>query len=757
MDSPEITLSEYWRIFRKQKNTFILTFFMVLVSTVIFTKLQTPVYKTSLELKIEKKQPVAAFIRDEKEQKANPFGLPVKEVNLSTELRLIKSLPVLSKVAEKMEVLPADREERQKRVHEISLGYQNRVSVEQVGDTEIVSISVVSNDPQNASLMAEAISDVYIGENVESRKRQLKSVLKYVDDQATEAKKLLAEEEVRLQKFNQNEKVFEVTKNIKETLDRLTVEGSFEFEAEMIELDEELKNLSEILAQKNTNETYQLFEKKILQENYIFIGLRRRLLELEFERFLLLIDYTEKHPAIIQQDKTIASMKNKIVQILKNISGIEITPEVESYLAFIVKKVFAENRREVLVRIINGFYGDEGSLSVNQLEYVRLKRNVDRLLNSYDRLDEQRQSIRLKLANVIDDVITVVSPAFVPKKPIKPDAKVNYMVSSVVGLLLGIMFCFVRESLDGSVSTIRDVEHELNLSMLGIIPHMAKDEVLQGRPETAEGATKKTVLQRARLVTITAPKSWASESLKMLRTNLIQLFKSNNFQSVLFTSSDKQEGKSTVVTNLAISMAQLGKKTILVGSNLRRPTVHKIFGLSRNPGLSDVLMQNISWREALNKPTDILTGGINVDDLLKMPGIDNLNILTCGHPVDNVSELLASKAFDQLLAELKANYDVVIIDCSPVMAVPDAITLCSRVDGVVLVYKVGHTSKDILERAKANLIKAGTNLFGIVLNDIRTEAQIGYSAYYYRYYAETDDPSKKSLFDRWKNKEKNTA
>jgi len=240
----------------------------------------------------------------------------------------------------------------------------------------------------------------------------------------------------------------------------------------------------------------------------------------------------------------------------------------------------------------------------------------------------------------------------------------------------------------------------------------------------------------------------------MLRTNLVQTMKNNNLKSVLFTSSDKQEGKSTLVTNVALSMAQLGKKTILVGSNLRRPTAYKIFGLSREPGLTDVLMGNMSWRDALNKPTDILTGGIDVDDLLQMPGIDNLNILTSGHPVDNVSELLASKAFDQLLSELKQEYDIVIVDCSPVMAVPDAITLCSRVDGVVLVYKVGHTPKDILARAKMNLVKAKANLLGIVLNDIRTESQVGYSAYYYRYYAETEDPKKQSMLTKWKNKNK---
>ena len=660
--------------------------------------------------------------------------------DLTTDIQLITSLPVLKKVAEKLEVLPSDPEEREKALHVFALKYRDYVTVEQIHGTDILNIITRSSDPQKAALMATAIADVYGVENVNGRKKQNQALINYINQQLEEYRKQLAQQESQLQKFNQNEKVFEVTPKVKETLDRMTIQGTFDFESEMIQIDNELKAFEDAAS---TGETKNIFDKMTGDDsaNYVFVGLKRRLLELEFERFLLLIDYTEKHPAVIAQDKIIAEVKSKIVKQLKASLNQQITPKLESDLAMAVKKLFLETRKEVLYRIVNKFYGASGSLSSNQVEYLGLKRNVDRLLNSYDGLIQQRDEAKLNLAKVIDDVVMVVSPAEVPQKPIKPNALINYLVSCAVGLLLGMIIAFIKESVDSSISTIQDVEQELNLTILGIIPHIGTEYILSSSEDAIDEPDKKLRQHKARLITISNPKSWPAESYKMLRSNLLQQMKTKNIKAILFTSSDMQEGKSLTVCNIAISMAQLGKKTVLLGANMRRPTDYKTFGLNREPGLSDILMGNVTWARAINSSVDILVGGLGIDDLLQIPGIDNLSIITSGRAVDNVSELLNSKAFDQLIRELKANFDVVIIDCSPVMAVPDAITICDRVDGVALIYKVGQTPKEVLKMAKSNLLKARANLMGIILNNIKTEAQVGYSAFSYRYYGEKPEKS----------------
>jgi len=743
---------------RKRKGTILTIFALVMISTVIFTKLQTPIYQAELELKIERHQPMLTLSSPEQGASA-PVDVGAETDNLTTDIQLITSLPVLKKVAEKLEVLPSDPDEREKALHVLALKYREYVTVEQIHGTDILNIITSSSDPKKAALMATAIADVYGMENINGRKRQNQALINYIDQQLKEYRKQLAEQENELQKFNENEKVFEVTPKIKETLDRMTIQGTFDFESQMLQIDNELKAFEDMSSQE---ETRNIFDKMTADDsgNYIFVGLKRRLLELEFDRFLLLIDYTEKHPMVIAQDKTINEVKGKIVNELKANLQEPVTPELERDLALAVKKLFLETRKEVLYRIVNKFYGDSGSLSSNQVEYLGLKRNVDRLLNSYDGLIQQRDEARLNLAKVIDDVVMVVSPAEVPQRPVKPNELINYLVGCAVGLLLGMVFAFIKESVDSSISTIHDVEQELNLTILGIIPHIGGEYVLSTSEEAIDEPDKKLRQHRARLITISNPKSWPAESYKMLRSNLLQQMKTKNVKSILFTSSDMQEGKSLTVCNTAISMAQLGKKTLLLGANMRRPTDYKAFGLSREPGLSDILMGNVTWTKALNTSVDILIGGLGIDDLLQIPGIDNLSIITSGRAVDNVSELLNSKAFDQLLRDLKANFDVVIIDCSPVMAVPDAVTICDRVDGVALIYKVGQTPKEVLKMAKSNLLKARANLMGIILNNIKTEAQVGYSAFSYRYYGEKPEKNEnfiQKLTKQFQNKKDNQS
>ena len=256
--------------------------------------------------------------------------------------------------------------------------------------------------------MATAIADVYGVENINGRKKQNQALIDYIDQQLEEYRKQLAQQESQLQKFNQNEKVFEVTPKVKATLDRMTIQGTFDFESQMIQIDSELKAFEDAAS---SAETKNIFDKMTADDtdNYIFIGLKRRLLELEFQRFLLLIDYTEKHPAVIAQDKIITEVKTKIVNELKSSLHRQETPELDNDLALAVKKLFLQTRKEVLYRIVNKFYGDSGSLSSNQVEYLGLKRNVDRLLTSYDGLVQQRDEARLNLAKVIDDVVMVVS------------------------------------------------------------------------------------------------------------------------------------------------------------------------------------------------------------------------------------------------------------------------------------------------------------------------------------------------------------
>ncbi len=732
----EIPLSEYWRIIRKRRITVFLVFLAVVFSTMMFTRFQTPVYEASIELKVENLMPLGADF------KAGAVDAGGKSPDMGTELRLFKSLNVLSKVAEKVEVLPVDPDERQQALHARALEYQGRIRVEQIPDTSIIVIYTTANTPQQAQLLASAVADVYMMENTHGKKKQLEAVLAYVDGQLTDYKKQIEDVESVLLKFKQDEKVFQVTPDVKASLDRLTVERTFDFEGRMLAIDGDLKSLTQMIDEKKADGTLKFVTPERLADDFIFTGLKRRLQQLEFERFLLLIDYTERHPVVVEKDRVIADTKIRIVDMIKSHAPQAFDAQAEADVALVLKKLFMESQREVLFRIINKYYSDGESLSSNQREYVKATREQERLMGAYNTLLNNRQEAKLSLASTDSQSVTVVSAANANREPISPKVKINFLVSLVVGLILGMTACFLQESMDATVSTIADVEHKLGLSVLGIIPIMKADDVVL----VNEGGVEREVPKIDNLVTFYDPRSSTAQSFKILRANLLQVLKNAGYKVVLFTSSEQQEGKSTVIANVAISMAQLGKKTVLVECNLRRPTLFKRLGLKREPGVTDILLGKMAWKDAANGATDIIAGGLDVDKILKMPGLDNLRVITAGHAIDNISEVLNSRFFDAFINELRAEFDIVLIDCPPVLPVPDAATLTSRVDGIVMVYKVGKTSKDVLRMAKSRLEHAHARIFGVVLNQIKTEEQVGASAYHFKEYVEAKP---KSVFSLW--------
>jgi capsular exopolysaccharide synthesis family protein len=207
---------------------------------------------------------------------------------------------------------------------------------------------------------------------------------------------------------------------------------------------------------------------------------------------------------------------------------------------------------------------------------------------------------------------------------------------------------------------------------------------------------------------------------------------------VLFTSSSLKEGKSTTAGNLAITKAQEGSKVLLVNCDLRKPSVYKIMGLDKETGLTDIILGKIHWKEAVKDITDLMMGKMRMDDIMRTPGLENLHIITCGGIPPNPSELLSSKGMGDFLEAVKQEYDMVIMDCPPILPVTDAAILAPKVDGVVLVYQAGRIPRNALKRAKTHLENVRANILGIVLNDITAEISGYYplSQYQSKYYGE---------------------
>ena len=372
-------------------------------------------------------------------------------------------------------------------------------------------------------------------------------------------------------------------------------------------------------------------------------------------------------------------------------------------------------------------------LAEKELLFTQLTRELKTNEELYSMLKDQYAKAQISEASKTKDV-EIVNPAVEPRFPISPNRTNNLFLGSIIGIILGLVAAVITESLDTSIGTIEDVEEYLKLSVLGVIPYIKIKQENGDIWKKAKPEDKETHELISRLIVQYQPKSSIAEAYRSLQTNLefTGLQKAGN--SFIFTSVGAGEGKTITTTNCAISFAQMGKKVLLVDGDLRRPSIHKIFGIGRESGLNEVLVGSLKLDEAFKTINDILLGEIKASEILKTHGIENLTILTCGHLPTNPSELLSSRKMAEIIKEVKGRFDIVLFDCAPVLPVTDAVILGAQVDAAVLVYQAGRVARGALKRAKIQLETAKVNPIGVVLNNIRaSEMETGYPYYYYHY------------------------
>jgi succinoglycan biosynthesis transport protein ExoP len=215
-----------------------------------------------------------------------------------------------------------------------------------------------------------------------------------------------------------------------------------------------------------------------------------------------------------------------------------------------------------------------------------------------------------------------------------------------------------------------------------------------------------------------------------------------------------QEGKTLNTVNLALSVAQAGNKVLLVDADLRKPLIHKVFGLSREPGITDYVLGNYQWQEVTNTISDIMLGDFGIDDILKTPGMDNINLVTAGTKPPNPSEILSSSRFKEFLAEANKVYDFVFVDSPPLLPVADAAEIAPLMDGVFMVYTVGKIGRGVLKRAKSNLDNVDARVLGVILNNVKPEAGPEYFKYHSQHYygPEGEMGQQNRKFSKWLQK-----
>lgn len=321
--------------------------------------------------------------------------------------------------------------------------------------------------------------------------------------------------------------------------------------------------------------------------------------------------------------------------------------------------------------------------------------NVSSKYGSIGRLEGILNEVRFSIGLTDASGATVLSTAHSTESPVSPDIPLNLAIGLVFGLFLGVAVAFMREYFDDSVTSKDVLERATGVPALGLIP----------RFDTSE----------SELVTAAFPTANAAEAFRSLRTSVKFLSVDREVRVVQVTSPSPGEGKTVVAANLATAFAQAGDRVVLVGGDLRRPRAEELLGVPLTPGLTGVLIGEVSLPQAI-RPVD---------------GLPNLSVLPAGYPPPNPSELLSGERARRLIDVLAQTYDLVIIDCPPVLPVTDALVLARMADTTLLVTSANKTSRRGLDRAVELLKQVGAPLVGTVLTSLAKDATYGHEPYGY--------------------------
>lgn len=356
------------------------------------------------------------------------------------------------------------------------------------------------------------------------------------------------------------------------------------------------------------------------------------------------------------------------------------------------------------------------ALGPKVVEYNELLRRKKSMEDRYNILRQRLSTTDLtdRMARNIESTnVRPLDAARVPGTPVSPNLKKNLVLATVFGLLLGFGLVLLIVFLDRSIKTTSDAQQAVAAPVLGIIPMLEESEL-----DKSDIAARDLYVHKN-------PTSLVAECCRSLRTNIMFSAADRPIKTIVVSSANQGEGKTTSVIYLGITMAQSGQRVLLVDTDMRRPRLHVSTGVSRQVGLSNLLV-----------------GSDDYDGVIKTTEIPNLFVLPCGPTPPNPAELLMSHRFDTVLGELLKRFDRVIFDSPPIQVVTDGVVLAKHADGVILIVKAAQTLREEIKRSARNIRNVGGTIFGVIVNGVEPDSRSGYSYYsYYGYNEKTPEPT----------------
>lgn len=710
-EDEEIHLLDYLKIVRKRMWMVIVLFVVVVAVVTIKTFKTIPTYQATARVVLEQNKINVGFQQVVSDTQFTSIDF------YANQCETIKSRSLAKKVIDSLDLKnnpefnpPPEGKDHtlvQEKVHDpfTETRFINKflgpLKVTLMRNSGVVSISYEGPNPQLITGITNTLVKSYIEQDWEKRYNMAKDALDWLNKQLKDVKIVLEESEAALQRYKKENDLIAIESvrsndNIASERQNVVLQKLMELNAavtnaktERVRLEVLYNKLKEFKNARDKDETIQSIPGVV--QNGLIQTLKANYARAENEFSTLSQRYGVRHPKMIQLTVELNTMRDTILKEVDRICE-SIATEYE----------IAKNRETTLLEILEQQKNEVFALGDKAIQYGVLKREVDTNKQMYETL-----LTRMKETNLTEDLktsnIKVLDYAEVPIKPIKPKKSLNILLGIIVGLTCGVGIAFFMEYLDNKLRTQEDVEKYLKTSLLGIVGHIP----LENRED----------IKITELIAHDMPKHTITEALRYIRTSIMFSHPDNPKKIILVTSATPSEGKSLISSNLAIVMAQTGKKVLLIDADLRKPTVHKLFQVDKSLGLSNLLV----------KTSDLCA-------VLQTTHIPNVSAIACGPIPPNPSELLSSPVLAENLALARKEFEWILIDSPPILSVTDARILSKIVDGIVFVMNGNKANRDVVQKAMSFLSDVNDKMLGVVINDVDLSRDKYYYHYYYQYY-----------------------
>jgi len=750
-------LLEYWRVIQKRYATVVVALLVVLMIGLFATFRGKPVYEARALIEIQKENPDVPTLQE-------LFQIEgVSDAYIETQNRILKSenlarrvitqlglekLPEFTRRSGSWQIArekPAPEPVRHAEFgissaadktvpEEVLKNFEERLTVEPVKRSRLIEVTFESNDPNIAAQVVNTLTSAYIDANLEARWQAAQKASDWLSQQLLGMKAKLEKSEDELQKYGRgNGLLFLETE--KGTSENIVVQRLRELQQELTKAQADRyakESLYRLLEERNYAELPGVFDNKLIQD------LTARLSDLQREQSRLSANFNPSYPRVKELQSQIDESKAMLeAERARAAGGIANDYKAAVSHEEMLQKAFMEQEREA------------NDIAGKSVQYNILKREADTNKQLYvgllEKLKETGVSSSLKATN-----IRVVDPAYPPKKFARPRILLDLSITLIVGMCLGIAAAFLQEHLDNTLKSSEDIERFLQIPSLGAVPAME----LSATPRRLHGFQTSAPTLDAEKINGTNGHNggngnneskngtrlahpWnhieaqdtgghhqngaLAEAFHGLRTSVLLSTAKRPPATLLVTSAQQGEGKTTVAANLAASLAQLGDSVLLIDADLRRPSLQKFFQVSRSTGLVNYLTGDSDWRSLIWQAAPI-----------------GVSVLFCGPVPPNPADLLSSEYMRSLIREASKEYKFVVLDSPPLLNLSDSRILATLVDGVILVVGGGTTPRELVQRAYLSAVDAGSHVIGATINfaDVRND-------YYYSGYHQEVEESEK--------------